>query len=268
MARSKRQRKYSFTVNQKKTVQWKQELADKLREQIQHYDRLIVFRFINPRTDLIQDLRKKYRKSKFFMGKNRVLQIALGRSVEEEIDENLHLVSEQLIGQRGILFTNEKVDDLIEFFSSHRVAVHSRPSNLAPFSLTLQPGILEGFTHNQEPFLRKLGLVTRLKVQNAGTGIPELLVPYTVCKKGKRLTANQATLLRLLGYKNAEFRVHLYCVWERQNGAFTAISTKNKIMKLAASDDDDDDDGDVTSDDGISEDEEEVETLDDEDMEE
>ncbi|KAA0189971.1 hypothetical protein HAZT_HAZT008689 [Hyalella azteca] len=185
----------SFTVNQKKTVQWKQELADKLREQIQHYDRMIVFRFINPRTDLIQDLRKKYRKSKFFLGKNRVLQIALGRTPEEEIDENLHQVSAQLIGQRGILFTNEKLEDIIEFFNSHRVAVHSRPSNLAPMSLTLQPGVLEGFTHNQEPFLRKLGLVTRLKVQNAGCGVPELLIPFTVCTKGKRLTAHQATLL-------------------------------------------------------------------------
>jgi hypothetical protein len=62
-------------------------------------------------------------------------------------------------------------------------------------SLTLQPGVLEGFTHNQEPFLRKLGLVTRLKVQNAGCGVPELLIPFTVCTKGKRLTAHQATLL-------------------------------------------------------------------------
>ena len=47
------------------------------------------------------------------MGKNKVLQVGLGRSEQEEFDENLHKVSEQMVGQRGILFTNESVDEIL-----------------------------------------------------------------------------------------------------------------------------------------------------------
>lgn len=49
------------------------------------------------------------------MGKNKVLQVGLGRSEQEEFDENLHKVSEQMVGQRGILFTNESVDEILRW---------------------------------------------------------------------------------------------------------------------------------------------------------
>ena len=65
----------------------------------------------------------------------------------------------------------------------------------APTTVKLEPGLLDMFTFNQEPLLRKLGLVTRLKVVDAGAGVPELLVPFQVCTKGKRLKPAQAKLL-------------------------------------------------------------------------
>ena len=48
------------------------------------------------------------------MGKNKVLQIGLGRTAEDEADDNLHKVSEQLVGERGLLFTDESIEDLLE----------------------------------------------------------------------------------------------------------------------------------------------------------
>ena len=47
------------------------------------------------------------------MGKNKLLQIGLGRNEEEAFDTNLHKVSELLVGQRGILFTNSSVHELL-----------------------------------------------------------------------------------------------------------------------------------------------------------
>lgn len=51
---------------------------------------------------------------RFLMGKNKVLQIGLGRTAEDEADDNLHKVSEQLVGERGLLFTDESIEDLLE----------------------------------------------------------------------------------------------------------------------------------------------------------
>ena len=43
---------------------------------------------------------------RFFFGKNRVMQLALGRTEEEEYRENLHKLTRHVQGQTGLLFTN------------------------------------------------------------------------------------------------------------------------------------------------------------------
>lgn len=40
------------------------------------------------------------------MGSNKVLQVALGKSAADELRTNLHTLSERLVGQVGLLFTN------------------------------------------------------------------------------------------------------------------------------------------------------------------
>jgi len=263
-ARSKRNRKYTFSNRVKKDMSFKEGLVEKVRHNAKEFNRMIVFQFINPRTDLINELRRKFRKSIFMMGKNKVLQIGLGRTVDDEIEEDMHKVSEQLIGQRGILFTNEPLDDILKFFNEYEKRVHSRPGSMAPKTVTLDPGLLEMFTFSQEPFLRKLGLVTKLSQVGGGAGIPELLVPYTICKKGKRLKPNQATLLKLLGYNDAKFHVRVFCCWERSNHGFIKFGLKEG--KMVKQTDDDSDIDEMTTDDEVSEEEEELD--DDELMEE
>lgn len=48
--------------------------------------------------------------ARFFLGKNKVLAIALGRTAEEEYKDNLHLVAKQLVGDIGMLVTSEPRD--------------------------------------------------------------------------------------------------------------------------------------------------------------
>ena len=42
----------------------------------------------------LKDLRTEWRESRFFFGKNRVMQLALGRTESDEYKTNLHYVSE------------------------------------------------------------------------------------------------------------------------------------------------------------------------------
>jgi hypothetical protein len=50
---------------------------------------------------------------RFFLGKNRVIAIALGRTKESESRENLHEVSKRLKGQCGIVFTDKPKSEVI-----------------------------------------------------------------------------------------------------------------------------------------------------------
>ena len=54
----------SFTTTQKKDKDWKVTLADRVREHVHKYDRMIIFQFVNPRTDLTQEIRKRFRSSR------------------------------------------------------------------------------------------------------------------------------------------------------------------------------------------------------------
>lgn len=44
---------------------------------------------------------------RFFFGKNKVMAVALGKSADDEYKDNVHLVSAELKGQTGLLFTNK-----------------------------------------------------------------------------------------------------------------------------------------------------------------
>ena len=52
---------------------------------------------------------------RFFLGKNKVMMVALGRGVEDEYRDNLHRISRQLTGQRGLLFTNQSKDEVLKY---------------------------------------------------------------------------------------------------------------------------------------------------------
>jgi mRNA turnover protein 4 len=80
MPKSKRDRKVALTkVTKKVGLNFKQELIDKIRQAVDKYDRLFVFTVDNMRNQKLKALRDHWRKnSQFFLGKNRVMSVALG----------------------------------------------------------------------------------------------------------------------------------------------------------------------------------------------
>merc|ERR1712223_781991 len=61
-----------------------------------------------------------------------------------------------------------------------------------------------------EPQLCGMGLPTSLK-----RGVITLLSEHTVCRKGDKLTSEQARILKLLDHKQAEFKVDLIALWSK-----------------------------------------------------
>ena len=119
MPKSKRDRKVTLTKTSKKGgLEFKQGLIDRIRQSVDAFSNLYVFSVDNMRNNHLKAVRESWksenRKATFFMCKNRIMALALGREESEEYNDNLHKVSKLLRGaNRGLMFTNEGRYNLI-----------------------------------------------------------------------------------------------------------------------------------------------------------
>lgn len=127
------------------------------------------------------------RDSKFFIGKNKVIQVALGRSPEEESADNTHLLSKYMRGQVCMLFTNKTQKEVQTFLDSNREPDFAKSGTKATFTVFLQKGVeaLETYGHGMEAYFRQLGLPTKLNMQKI-----ELLADTFVCREGDELSVD------------------------------------------------------------------------------
>jgi len=216
MPKSKRNKVTTLSKTSKKVgLEFKQGLIDKIRASVDDYSNLLVFAVQNMRNTHLQAVREAWksedRKGVFFMGKNRVMAVGLGRDEAEEYNDHLHRVSMLLRGSnRGLMFTNEDPLKVEEFFASHAEPDYARTNGIATEDVVLPEGPLPQFGHAMEPQLRGMGLPTSLK-----RGVITLLSEHTVCRKGDKLTSEQARILKLLDHKQAEFKVDLIALWSK-----------------------------------------------------
>ncbi|XP_067928702.1 mRNA turnover protein 4 homolog [Watersipora subatra] len=247
MPKSKRDKKISLTRTQKKGIQLKQTLVEEIRDCLDKYARLFTFSTHNMRNVRLKDVRQEWSQSRFFFGKNKVMAVALGRTADEEFKDNLHLVSAELKGQTGLLFTNKTRKEVVKWFNNYRELDYARSGTDVLQTVVLEPGPLKEFSHAMEPQLRKLGLPTTLQ-----RGVVTLSQEYIVCKKGSILTPEQAQILKLFCHPMAEFHFTLGVMWSN-DGKLKRIdqedsTTLEPSVRVAAPDsgpnaiDDEDDD--------------------------
>lgn len=111
----------------------------------------------------MQDIRQEWKPSRFFFGKNKVIAIGLGRNAEEEVQDGLHNVTKHLKGQCALLFTDCTRDEVVEWFDNFKYEDFARSSFVTKESITLKDGPQKQFSHAIEPYLRQLGLPTKLE---------------------------------------------------------------------------------------------------------
>ncbi|XP_017866178.1 PREDICTED: mRNA turnover protein 4 homolog [Drosophila arizonae] len=214
MPRSKRDKKVSLTKTDRKGLAWKQRIIDDIRFCVEKYPNIFVFQVQNMRNNLLKDLRQEWKQnSRFIFGKNRIMQIGLGRTKAEEVEKGIHKLSKRLTGQVGLLFTEKSKEEVLKWADKYWAVEYARSGFTATETVTLPAGPLEEFAHSMEPHLRSLGLPTKLE-----KGIVTLYSDYTVCEKGKVLTPEQARILKLLGKPMAKFRLTMKCSWTKADG--------------------------------------------------
>jgi len=209
MPKSKRAQKVTLSRTQKKGRERKGTIIDEVRACCDTYASVYAFDADNMRNAALKDVRAKLSGSRLFFGRTKLLTAALGRSPSEEYKDGLSQVSDALSGgEAGLIFTNETLEAVQRVLEDSQVNEFARAGVEATEDVELSVGPLKQFPHNMEPYLRKLGMPTKLD-----NGVVTLLGMYTVCREGMPLNADQAKLLQLLGVKMALFKLSLRCRW-------------------------------------------------------
>ena len=216
MPKSKRNRVVSLAKTGKKGFDRNVDLVGVLQKCCDEYASIYLFSVNNMRNKKMKDVRQKWRTSRFFFGKNRVMALGLGKSKENEYKENLHELSRHLSGEVGLMFTNESAEDIVKWFNNFSEDAYARSGCISPDTVTLPAGELDQNTypHSMEPNLRALGLPTSLI-----KGVINLTHEYTVCKEGDKLTPEQCTILKHFYKRMVQFNLELKCVWN-SSGTF------------------------------------------------
>ena len=232
MPRSKRNKVVSLTKVKKKGRQAKEEMVEHIHDALTKYKRCFVLSFENMRTGPFKKIQGAMRDSKFFIGKNKVIQVALGRSPEEEPSDNTHTLSKYLRGQVCLLFTNKTEKDVQTFIDEHHEPDFAKAGTKATFTVFLPKGneSLQDYGHGMEPYLRQLGLPTKLNMQKI-----ELLADTFVCRQGDELNVEQCKILKLLGHQMANFSLKMLAAREQKGKIKEYDAGKEYLLKLGDS---------------------------------
>ena len=231
----------ALTKTAKKTREHKTNYVDAVRSAVDASDRVYLFSYENMRSNHFKDVRLHFRGGggraeggamedgddevdgggggggRLFLGKNKLLQVALGRTPEDEYSDNLHRLSGRLSGSVGILCTGQDAAFVEGYFAKLRVEDYARAGTVSPETVTLTRSQVETHPVSMVEQFRKLGLP--VEVKNGRVSFVGGREDHEVCKEGRELTVEQCKILVHMGVKLAVFRIGLVCRWEKEEGA-------------------------------------------------
>lgn len=188
---------------------------EQIREHCVSHPHIYLFRVQNMRNVLFKELRTQSKQnSRFFIGKNRVMALALGLETSSEAVEGASQVAKRLKGVRGLLFSHMGIEEIQPLLEAQEAVDYARAGTVADMTVVVEhdPQGLRNMTTGEllsatlEPQLRAAGMPTKLR---GGYILLAHETPYTICEAGQKLSADQARLLKAFGIKMASFRVAL-----------------------------------------------------------
>mmetsp|Transcript_37436 Transcript_37436/g.38856 ORF Transcript_37436/g.38856 Transcript_37436/m.38856 type:complete len:243 (+) Transcript_37436:132-860(+) len=209
MAKSKRNRTVELTKT-KKVADKKDKYIEKIRSHIKEYQYVYSFAFKNISTLAMQSLRHYFKSqddSTFILGKATLMQVALGKNEEESYAPNSYLLSTNLRGNCGLFFSNKDPSSVIPYFEEYNCPYFTSPGSISTQTHIIKSGCpaeLKRFPSSMENQFREIGLKNKLD-----GGKWYVLEDFVVCQEGKKVTPEQARMMRILDLKLDEFRIHI-----------------------------------------------------------
>jgi mRNA turnover protein 4 len=235
MPRSKRARLVPLTkVSKRATREHKSAYVQEVRDAVDAHDGLYLFSYENMRSDKFKDVRMHFRPksdgmdddesapSRIFLGKNKLLQIALGKTPEDEYADNLRHVSNEISESVGLLFSSRSRKSVEDYFNNMCEPDFARAGFVSPRDVFITNEMLANHPVSMmEQQFRKQGLP--VKIDNGTIVLLDGMTQYKLCKEGDTLSPEQCKALSHFGIKLSEFRVKLVCYWSSKTGEFELL---------------------------------------------
>ncbi|KIW33482.1 uncharacterized protein PV07_00328 [Cladophialophora immunda] len=248
MPPSKRNRVVPTSKVRKNRKELVRRLAANVHDAAEKYSYIWVFDVQNTRNNFLKQVRADFNDSRIMMGKNKVLMVGLGHTVETECVPGVSALEPYVKGEVGLLFTDQEPTHIEEYFADWLNQDFARSGSIATRDVRIPPGEIhtqygvEGGEDDPlpvqiEPTLRKLGIPTRLVkgkvvLEEHPEGSMDEEEGYLVCKEGETLDSRQTSILKILGVRMSEFRIGLRAVFDkntstvRELGAMEVDDTK------------------------------------------
>merc|ERR1712210_308380 len=193
MPKSRRDKTYSLTQTKKQVgLEHKEKVVSQIQDFVNSYERIFIYSLENLRNNKLKDLRAEFKDdSRFYLGKNKLCQVAFGKSKELEAANGLHKFSKSLVGETGLLFTNKKEEEVVEYFNKYNSASYARVGEKSEVTVKVLAGPLPQFS---------------------------------LAKDGEPITAQQSRLLKLFGCAITTFNVKLTKMWNKEIGEVSDVN--------------------------------------------
>lgn len=214
----------ALTQTAKKTRDHKTSVVQEIRASIDDHDSIFLFSYENMRSHLFKKVRMDFREpdmegksSRIFLGKNKLMQIALGRTPEDEYGDNLRAMSKHVKGSVGLLVTSKSNEEVKSYFANLAEDDFARAGSISPKKIVVNNDMLYNFPVSMVEQFRKLGMP--VDVKNGKIVLMGGKEEYVVCDEGQSLSVEACKILVQFGIKVSEFRLDLICHW-MNNGEF------------------------------------------------
>ena len=201
-------------TDKRATRDHKSKYIQEVRDAIDAHEHIFLFSYENMRSNKFKNVRLHFRNenSRMFLGKNKLLQIALGRTAEEEYADNLQHMAKRIHGGSvGLLFTSQSPQQVEEYFAQLAEPDFARAGAMAEREVTITNADLTSFPVSMMEQFRKAGMPVEIQVGKII--LRDGLESWRICKEGQTLSADQCKLLVHFGKQLATFKVELVCRW-------------------------------------------------------
>jgi mRNA turnover protein 4 len=152
--------------------------------------------------------------TRIFLGKLSLLQLALGRTTEDEYVDNVHRISKLLKGEVGLLLTNLPHARITQYFDDFCKVDYARAGTKAGRDVVVTNADLSAFPSSMLEPLRKLGAPVDLSVGTLVLQPSHAKEGWTLCRANQTLSPEQCKMLQQLNLKLSEFRVSIEAWWK------------------------------------------------------
>lgn len=185
----------------------KQAYFERVNSLFQEYHNMLFVCADNVGSSQMQSIRIALRgRAVLLMGKNSLIR----RSVRAMMEENpkLEAVLPLLVGNTGIVFTNEDTAAIRDVIKEKTVGAPAKAGAIAPVSVIVPPGPT-GMEPNMTSFFQALDIATKI-----GRGQIEIINEVELITEGDKVSASQAVLLQKLGIRPFTYGLDATMIYE------------------------------------------------------